>query len=291
MFREFIKKTPRLLDGALGSEFLKRGLPPGKSTIAWNLENPETVINLHREYIQAGSEIITSNNFAGNIKALEKAGLSGYERDLNIEGIRLAKEAVRGSNVLTAAGLGPTGEFHRDFPSAEIEKVYSRQAEILALEEPDFFLIETMFDLREALAAVKGVSLAAPGIPIAATMTFRKTPRGFFTVMGDKAVESLNRLFDAGAEAAGANCTLMPDEMLELLKIIRGEVNAPLIIQPNAGQPELVEGEAVYRIDRNVFAEGLFKLAENGADIIGGCCGSNPKMIAVTRELINAKYV
>ena len=104
MFREFIKKTPRLLDGALGSEFLKRGLPPGKSTIAWNLENPETVINLHREYIQAGSEIITSNNFAGNIKALEKAGLSGYERDLNIEGIRLAKEAVRGSNVLTAAG-------------------------------------------------------------------------------------------------------------------------------------------------------------------------------------------
>ena len=276
-----------LLDGALGTEYLKRGLPPGKSTIAWNIENPSAVIEVHREYIAAKAGIITSNNFAGNIEALKRAGLADSEREINLAGIRLAQEAARGKRVIVAAGLGPTGEFWRDFPRETVEEIYSRQAEMIAEENPGLFLLETFFDLREALAALKGIRAAASRIPAAVTMTFRQTPRGFFTVMGDEATTSLNKLAEAGAWVVGANCTLVPHEMLKMLETVRKNVAAPLIMQPNAGQPELLSGEVVYRMSGEVFAEGLVKLAEAGADIVGGCCGSTPEMIALAGDRIN----
>ena len=278
-------KAPVLLDGAMGTELQKGGLLPGKSTITQNIENPALVEDIHLHYIRAGSQAIISNTFAGNIAILKSSGIEEQEVELNLRGMEIAREAAKGG-VKAAAGLGPTGEFHRKFPQKRIEGIYFRQTELLKQGSPDFYLIETMFDLREALSALAGVKEAAGVIPAAVTLTFKKTRRGFFTEMGDPAVESLKALQDAGADAVGANCTLEPSEMLELLRAVRDAVSVPLIMQPNAGQPEIVDGKIVYRIEPRAFAEGLVRLREEGAEIVGGCCGSTPEMIALTRGMM-----
>lgn len=289
MLEIFLTKTPILLDGAIGTELIKGGMNPGKSTISQNLEAPELVLRVHRDYVDAGSQAITSNTFAGNRAAMAKSGLADKAEACNLRGMELAKSAAVGK-VKVAAGMGPTGEFYRHFDSVQVEEVFFAQAQYLCAGEPDFFLLETMFDIREALAALRGVKRAAGGVPAAVTMTFNRTPRGFFTVMGDEAQESLAALEAAGADAVGANCSLVPGDMLELTDTVRSAVSVPLIMQPNAGQPEISGDEIIYRCSPGKFTEGLVKLAEAGADIVGGCCGSTPEMIALTAKRLKALH-
>jgi 5-methyltetrahydrofolate--homocysteine methyltransferase len=120
-------------------------------------------------------------------------------------------------------------------------------------------------------------------------MTFKKTRSGFFTIMGDEAVKALQVLQDTGADAVGANCTLKPPEMLELLRIVRPNITIPLIMQPNAGRPEIAGEEIVYKYPVEEFAEGLSALAREGADIVGGCCGSTPEMMALAKAKVKEK--
>lgn len=280
-------ERPVLLDGALGTEMQKYGMEAGKSTISQNLERPELLIKIHKSYIDAGSQMFSANTFAGNIGILEKAGLSSQEVELNIQGMKLARQASAGK-ALIGADIGPTGEFYTvSFDSKKVKEIYIRQTRILIQEPPDFFYLETFFDLREALCALEGVKEACGNIPVAASMTFNRNKRGFFTMMGDKAVDSLKTLQSAGADAVGSNCTLTPPDMLDLLKEVRDKVDVPLLMQPNAGQPEIVDGNIVYKIDPREFAEGLAKLAENGAEVVGGCCGSTPEMMGMADKLVH----
>ena len=278
--------APVLLDGALGTMLQRGGLKAGKSTITQNLENPGLVLEVHRLYIEAGARAIASNTFGGNIAALQSSAIESFEREYNLEGMRLAKEAARGSSVRIAGDVGPTGEFQRDFNKEKTVKIFIRQAELMMLDPPDFFFVETMYDLREAVAALEAVKSVAGDIPAAVTMTFNRTRRGFFTMMGDPAAESLKALQDRGADAVGSNCTLAPEDMLDLLREVRDSVDLPLIMQPNAGQPEPVGGDIVYRIEPEEFAAGLASLAENGAEIVGGCCGSTPEMIRIAAGML-----
>ncbi len=279
-------KTPVLLDGAMGTELQRRGLEAGKSTIAMNIEHPQAVTEVHTDYIEAGSQIITANTFAGNHIALKRQNIEESEEQLNLQGMRLAKQVASGL-ALTAADIGPTGEFHqKDFDFKAVRDVYLRQARLLMRETPDLFLLETFFNLQEAMAAVEGVKIACGEIPLIACMTFNKTPRGFFTIMGDAATEAMKKLIEAGAEAVGVNCTLTPKEMINLVKEIRDAVSLTVVMQPNAGQPTAIDGKIVYDIEEDEFAEGLVKLYECGADIIGGCCGSTPKMIKIVASML-----
>ncbi len=274
-----------MLDGALGTELIRGGMKPGSSTIAQNRDLPELVLTAHRSYVEAGADAVTSNTFAGNIVAMEKAGLKDVEKACNHRGMELVNFASMGK-AKAAAGMGPTGEFYREFDAPALEEVFTRQAELLKRAAPDFFLIETMFDLREALAALKGTKLAAGDTPVALTMTFNRTPRGFFSMMGDRAVQALASLQEAGADAVGANCSLAPEEMLRLTEEVRGAVEGPLIMQPNAGQPVISGSEIVYDMSARDFAKGLLKLTEAGADIVGGCCGSTPEMMKLAAEMV-----
>jgi 5-methyltetrahydrofolate--homocysteine methyltransferase len=276
-------KSPVLFDGALGTELLKAGLPPGKSTITLNVENPEIVLQVHRNYISAGCQAISANTFAGNLGALKSSGIEALEEEYNLQGMNIAQTAA-GGKVKVAADIGPTGQFYRDFNHRQVKQIYIRQARLLELAYPDLFLIETMFDLREALAALEGVKALVKDTPVGVSMTFKKTPRGFFTIMGDLAIASLKALEKEGADFVGANCTIEPLEMLELLRTVRDAITIPLIMQPNAGQPEIIDGEIVYPMEPQRFAEGLVKLAETGAEIVGGCCGSTPEMIKLTKQ-------
>ena len=272
---------PVLLDGGLGTELQKGGMPPDKSTITQNLENPGLVESVHRSYVEAGAQIITANTFAGNFTILSKSGLEADEERYNLQGMKLARQAASGK-VLVAGDIGPTGEFyHTSFYHESVREVFARQARIMMREPPDFFFIETMFDAREALAALEGIKEVCGDIPVSVSITYNKTVRGYFTVMGDKAVEWTKTLAEAGADAVGANCTLDPEDMIGLVKLMKDTVSIPVVFQPNAGKPEAVDGEIVYMFDPEEFAGGLVMLAEAGADIVGGCCGSSPEMIRI----------
>jgi 5-methyltetrahydrofolate--homocysteine methyltransferase len=239
-------------------------------------------LKVHRSYVSAGCDVITSNTFAGNIVALQKAGLADKEEELNLTAMNLVKASASG-RVKIAADMGPTGEFYSAFDEDKVKDIFIRQVEILQRDPPDFYFLETFFDLREALAGLKGLKAVCGNVPVAVSLTFKKTKRGFFNIMGDEAVKALQTLQDAGADAVGSNCTLEPPEMLELLRLIRPHILLPLIMQPNAGQPEIIGDTISYRYDPNAFAEGLSALAQEGAEVIGGCCGSTPEMMETTR--------
>lgn len=278
--------VPVLLDGGLGTELQKGGMEAGKSTISQNLERPALLAKIHTAYIEAGAQVIAANTFAGNIAILRKSGIAQQEEQLNLQGMRLAKQMAAGL-ALTAADIGPTGEFfQQDFDFHSVKEIFVRQARILIKEPPDFFFIETMFDLREALAALAGIKEVCGDIPVAAGMTFNKTKRGYFTVMGNKADDCMKQLVNAGADAVGINCTLTPPEMIDLVKEIKDAVDVPVIAQPNAGQPEAVNGEMIYQVDPQEFADGLVKLYQAGAEMVGGCCGSTPEMIKITAKML-----
>lgn len=275
--------APVLLDGGLGTELQKGGMPPDKSTITQNLENPGLVESVHRSYLEAGAQIITANTFAGNFTILSKSGLEAEEEQYNLQGMKLARQVSAGK-ILVAGDIGPTGEFfHTSFGHHSVKEIFARQARIMMREPPDFFFIETMFDAREALAALEGIKEVCGDIPVAVSITYNKTTRGYFTVMGDKAAEWTKRLAGAGADTVGANCTLDPADMIDLVKLMKDTVSLPVIFQPNAGKPEAVNGELIYKFDPQEFADGLAQLAETGADIVGGCCGSTPEMIRLAR--------
>lgn len=281
-------KRPVLLDGGLGTELQKGGMPPDKSTITQNLENPGLVESVHASYIEAGAQIVTANTFAGNYAILSKSGLEADEEQYNLQGMILARQAASGI-ALVAGDIGPTGEFyHTRFDHEGVKAVFTRQARIMMREPPDFFFIETMFDVREALAALAGIKQVCGEIPVAVSITYNKTVRGYFTVMGDKAAEWTKTLADAGADAVGANCTLDPEDMIGLVKLMKDTVSLPVIFQPNAGKPEAVDGEIVYKFDPAEFGDGLVMLAEAGADIVGGCCGSSPAMIRIAHKKLSA---
>jgi len=272
-------KPPVLLDGGLGTELMRRGMGAGESTIVQNIENPQLVSEIHTAYIEAGCRVITANTFGGNIAALRKAGKAELEERANVQGMRLARQSAAGK-ALVAADIGPTGEFYaREFNYQKIKEIFIRQAEILMQEPPDLFLLETFFDLREALAALEGVKEMCGEIPAGVSLTYNKRLRGYFTVMGDAAAAATQRLQAAGADIAGSNCNLTPAEMLDLARELKASAGIPVIIQPNAGQPEIEGDKIVYRMTAEEFAEGMARIAAEGVEFIGGCCGSTPEII------------
>jgi 5-methyltetrahydrofolate--homocysteine methyltransferase len=154
----------RIVSGALGTELLKGGLEIGKSSILCNLESPALILKVHRSYIKAGSDIISSNTFAGNIIALGKAGLAEREEELNLSAMKLVKKAVEGK-AKVAGDIGPIGEFYTAFDEIRIMNIYIRQVEVFKGDPPDFYFLGTFFDLREALAGLKGVKEVCGNIP------------------------------------------------------------------------------------------------------------------------------
>ncbi len=154
----------------------------------------------------------------------------------------------------------------------------------------DALLIETMYDLKEAVAALRACQQACPTLPVMVTMTFQRTPKGFFTLMGQKPADCLQRLETEGADAAGANCSLTSQEMAELAPILRQATSLPLIVQPNAGQPIPDEkGELKYSQSIEEFVVPFRKIIEVGVQAIGGCCGTSPEYIKRLVQLNNQR--
>lgn len=278
---DLIKTRTVLFDGAMGTELMKRGFPQGVCPEEWNISRPEALKEIHRSYYEAGADAVSTNSFGANRIKLASHGLEDRCHELNLAAARLAGE-VRPAGKFVIGDIGPTGKFLKpqgEYTEAAFEEAFAAQAEGLAAGPVDFFLIETMFDLREALCAVRGLRRVST-LPVFVSMTFNRTRRGFFTLMGDSVARCVEAFETMGVPVFGANCTLTGSDLADCIDGIRKMTSKPLIAQPNAGNPELTGGhEVVYSQAVADFVKDVPKLIKSGANIVGGCCGTNPEYI------------
>ena len=283
-FNELLKSRKILLDGAMGSMLIAKGMKIGEVPELWNINRKDDIIDIHKNYIDAGADMILTNTFGGSPLKLAKN---------NIENVfEITKQAVDNAKTVSKfviGDIGPTGEMIKPMGNITEEALYKTfraQAEHLITSGVDAILIETMYDLREAIAAVNAVRSVSDDITLLATMTFDKKKRGFFTLMGDTPSKCYNELRDSGADVVGANCTLDSDDMLELAILSRELTDLPLLFQANAGQPQFIDGDVIYPQSPEHYAKKMVEILKY-ADMIGGCCGTTPEYIKKIRELMD----
>ena len=277
-FRNWIGSRLVYLDGATGSNLMKRGMPAGVCPEKWILDHPDILTGLQREYVEAGSNILYAPTFTANRIKLREYGLEGQIKEVNEALVKMSLEAaggkalVAGDITMTGRSLIPMGDM--DFE--ELIRVYKEQIMYLEQAGVDLLVVETMMSLQEtraALIAAKEVSQ----LPVMATLTFESDGRTLYGTDGITAAVTLEKL---GADAVGANCSTGPDQMTGLIRQIAEVVDIPVIAKPNAGMPALDEqGQTVYDMDADTFAEEMKALVEAGARILGGCCGTSPEYI------------
>ncbi len=280
-----------LWDGAMGTMLMERGLGQGECPEVWNDSHPERVKSVHSAYFEAGSDVVQTNTFGGSRLKLEVNGLGDSVPDLNFKAARLAREVCPDGRYV-AGDIGPTGMFLKPTGThtfEELKEVFAEQARALADGGVHFFSVETMFDIEEAKAAIAGIK-SASSLPIAAEVSFNRTPRGFFTLMGNDVESCIRSLIEVGADIVGSNCSLGSGEMVELVKIMRAYAGGkPLIAQANAGQPTLVDGRTVYPTGPDDFLVDVAEMLDSGLNAVGGCCGTNHEFIMRIREHISSR--
>ncbi|MEW5794775.1 MAG: homocysteine S-methyltransferase family protein [Candidatus Zixiibacteriota bacterium] len=279
-------------DGAMGTMLIERGLKPGECPEQWNLERPEVLVDIARQYVDAGADIVETNTFGGSPLKLAQYGLEAQTEEINRLAIRAARQGASGQ-ALIAASCGPTGRIlipYGDTEPGEVSAAFRRQFAALLGEGIDALVVETMTDLSEATLAVKAARELAPDLPVIATMTFDSTSRGFFTIMGVTVEQAARGLSDAGTDIVGSNCGNGIDNMVKIASEFRKHTHMPIIIQSNAGLPRFESGRAVYAETPEFMAAHVRNLLECGVSIIGGCCGTTPEHIAaIRRELDKIK--
>jgi 5-methyltetrahydrofolate--homocysteine methyltransferase len=288
LLHEWLAAGPLLTDGAWGTQLQARGLAPGDFPDAWNLSRPAEVIAVARDYVDAGSRIILTNTFGANRVRLAESGLERHVVEFNRQGVRLSREAAQ-DRVRVFASVGPsgkllaTGETNPD----ELRAAFEEQVHALAEAGPDALVIETMTDVDEATIAI--TAARTTGLPVVACMVFDSGKQKDRTLMGVTVEQAARTLADAGADVIGANCGHGIATFLPICRQLVETGLRPVWIKPNAGLPELVDGQVVYRTTPDEFASHALALIEAGAAFIGGCCGTNPDFIRVlTRRLAHA---
>lgn len=287
---DLIKKRVVLLDGGFGTELIKRGFPQGACPESWNVEKPGVVREIHKSYFDAGSDAVLTNSFGGSPIKLASYGLESSCRELNRAAALIANE-VKPKGRFVGGSMGPIGKFLKpqgEHTEPEFEDAYGEQARGLTEGKADFLLIETQYDLREALCALRGARKASH-LPVFVTMTYNRVPRGFFTLMGNSVAQCVEAFEKEGVPAVGANCTLDSKDMADLVRAMREKTALPIIAQANAGQPALsAETGVSYSQGMEDYVTYIPKIVENGANIIGGCCGTDPDYIKRMAGLIKS---
>lgn len=266
---------------------LARGLARGHAPESWNEDRGADVTLVHRAYVEAGSEAIHTNSFGGHPARLARVGLAERCEVIQAAAVRLARAAAAR---FVIGDVGPSGDYLPPVGRADPDEWragFERQGRALAEAAPDALHVETMSDLREALVALAALKAVAPQLPVLVSMTFARNKRGFFSVMGNPLVASLRTLAEAGADAVGANCTLSSPDMVDLAAESRAALAVPLVVQPNAGQPQLAAEGVRYAQQPERFAEDMARVAALGVAAVGGCCGTDPGFIAALRARLD----
>jgi methionine synthase I (cobalamin-dependent) len=290
--RERINQGLFLLDGAMGTQLIARGINVGTCNDLLNIESPEIISEIHNAYLCAASNAVTTNTFGANQYALARHGLTTKVAEINIAGAKIARQAA-GDEYYVLGDIGPTGDFLEPLGSikpADCKEAFSRQAKALMEGGVDGLIIETMTALDELAIAIEAAKSVCGDLPVFASMSFDKAGDDFRTMMGVDVQKMVAKIIPLGVDVVGFNCgTASLNEYVELAKKLHSAVKAlsediPVFAQPNAGKPELIEGQAVYQVSPEDFAEVAEKIFSIGISIIGGCCGTGPAHIEATAK-------
>ena len=278
--REYLKDHILIFDGAMGTMLQKEGLPIGDNPEIFGIKNPHKLLKIHKKYLEAGSNVLTTNTFGCNELKVNKLGYTVEE--VIDRAVSIAKQAIEESDKskprFVALDIGPIGEMLEPMGTLSFDRAYEifkRQVIQGEKSGADLIIIETMMDLYEAKAAV----LAAKentNLPVICTMTFDENGRSFTGCLPEAMVATIEGL---GVDALGVNCSLGPKQLLPIVKTITELANVPVIVQANAGLPVIKEGQAVYEMNDEEFFEGVKKFVDLGVSIVGGCCGTNETFI------------
>ena len=289
-WRELIDEHRTIVaDGAMGTMLFANGLMFGDPPEVWNLTHPDVVRQIHRGYLEAGSQILMTNTFGGNRMRLSLHGLQDRVSELNQTAAILLRSEVdsAGGDALVAGDIGPSGAILAPTGTLDYDEavdIFAEQAAALIAGGVDLIWIETMSDLLEIKAAIEGVRRVAPGIALITTMTF--DTRGH-TMMGVSPEHAVASLAAWGADAIGGNCGNGPDELITVIERMRAaDPDVVLVAKSNAGMPELVDMRAVYRSDPDTMAAAALTMRGAGASVIGGCCGSTPAHLQAIATLV-----
>lgn len=284
-FQDLINSKTVLLDGATGSNLQKRGMPAGVCPEKWILEHGQVLVDLQKEYIFAGTDILYAPTFSGNRIKLEEYGLVKEIEEINRGLVKLSKKAIEESNVrktgrkvyiagdltMTGTQLYPIGTLQFE----ELVDIYKEQISYMLMEGVDLFVIETMMSLSESRAALLAVKETCD-LPVMVTLTFEESLR---TLNGTDPATAIIVLQNMGADAVGVNCSTGPEKMCEVVKIMKEYATVPIVAKPNAGLPVLIDSETVFDCGPEEFSIKAKKLVEAGASMVGGCCGTTPEHI------------
>lgn len=287
-FRALVEEKIVLLDGATGSNLMKRGMEAGACPEQWILEHPEVLMGLQREYVEAGSDIVYAPTFTANRIKLAEYGLENEIENMNKELVRISKEAVDGK-AFVAGDITMTGEQLSPMGTLDFEElvdVYKEQIKYLSEAEADLLVVETMLSLQECRAALIAAKETCD-LPVMVTLTFNEDGKTLFGTEPSAAAVVLGSL---GADAIGVNCSTGPDKMIPIIKEMSEYTDVPLIAKPNAGLPELQpDGTSEYNMASDEFVKHTLSLIDAGADIVGGCCGTTPEFISKIHDAISGK--
>jgi 5-methyltetrahydrofolate--homocysteine methyltransferase len=287
-FLEAIRDRVLVLDGAMGTMLQERGLRPGQAPEELNITMPDVVAGVHREYIDAGANIIVTNTFGGSRTKLSHYGLEGKLEEINARAVAIAREAA-GNQAYVAASMGPTGRFVEpvgDVTFDEMAAIFREQAKALIDAGADLITLETFLDIKETRAAVIAIRGISSHIPIIAMLTFDDNGR---SVLGTPPEAAAITLEAAGADIIGSNCGLGVDGIYEVLCAMRRVSSLPLISQANAGLPVLKDGKTVFPGTPEEMTAYHDKMLELGVRVIGGCCGTTPRHIRAIREALDGR--
>ena len=289
-FRRLTENTV-ILDGAMGTNLYQSGLPRRANAEAWILEHPDVVEQLQSAYVEAGSRILYAPTFGANRNTLQRHGLEGRIREMNLSLVELSRKAAK-DRALVAGDMSPTGLLLEDIggeaTEEEVFEIFREQAQILTEAGVDLIAAETMISVMEAGIALDAIRSVCD-LPVMITLSVNENGRCIF---GGTAVEGVEEFQENGADAVGINCSCGPDQLEQVVRDMKAAANVPLVVKPNAGIPVTgADGSAVYEMGADEFSLHMMKIKEAGATLVGGCCGTSPDYIRKLKLRLEGKLI
>lgn len=284
---QLLANGPVVTDGAWGTQLQARGLSSGDCPDSWNLLHPERVEEVPRAYVEAGSQVILTNTFRANSVSLASYGLADQAGEINRAGAAISRQAAAGRAAVFGS-IGPSGKMVMtgEVSADDLKTAFEEQAKALADGGVDALVIETMAELAEAKLALAAAK--STGLPVVVCMVFDSGKDLDRTMMGETPEQAAEQLIAAGADVIGANCGQGIVGYITICRRLHEATDLPLWIKPNAGLPEIVDGEVVYRSTPAEFAGHATDLLDAGANFVGGCCGTSPEFIKTLRTKLSA---
>lgn len=277
-FKKLLERGPLILDGATGSNLRLMGMPAGVCTEKWVNEHPEVIQRLQKAYVDAGSMAVYAPTFMANRISLKNVGLEDEIRKLNIENVRISREAV-GDRALVAGNLSTTSQPLEPVGTMTYEVLlenYKEQIQYLVEAGVDYLAAETLLSLEEAMVICDAAAEVCE-LPLTISFTCEGDGRMYF---GGDVVEAAAALQEMGVDAVGVNCSVGPNQLTAIVKNLKENLEIPVLVKPNAGVPQIdAQGQAHYNMEEEEFARCMLELKKAGASVMGGCCGTTPQYI------------